>query len=127
LGALIHYAWNLRDNQVYIYDELNDEILKRSLELSERFGQCDDLPIVYPQDFRKTFARLCVSYALIDLSTFDDFQTVTVTKKHVETVGNFIEAIYSSENCRLDAYSKMYSDEHHGFFDNPIFSNDIND
>jgi hypothetical protein len=68
-----------------------------------------------------------LSYALIDLSTFDDFQTITATKKQVETVESFIVAIYSSENCRLDAYSKPYSDEHDGFFGNPISSNDIND
>jgi DNA replicative helicase MCM subunit Mcm2 (Cdc46/Mcm family) len=48
LRALVHYAWNLRDDQVFISEEVNEAILKRSLELSEMHRQCDDLPIVYP-------------------------------------------------------------------------------
>jgi hypothetical protein len=66
------------------------------VKLSKRFGQCDDLAAVYPQDFKKTFARICVSYALIHLSAYDDFETITLTKEHVGVVGDFIDAIYSA-------------------------------
>jgi hypothetical protein len=29
LHALVHYAWNMRDDQVFISDEVNDAILKK--------------------------------------------------------------------------------------------------
>jgi hypothetical protein len=83
LRALVHYAWNLRDDQIYISEEINELILQEAQKLAEKFGMADDLPIVYPQDFRKTFARLCVSLAMIDLSSDDDFQTITVKEEHV--------------------------------------------
>jgi hypothetical protein len=87
-------------------------ILQHAFKLSQKFGQADDLPIVYPQDFRKTFARLCVAMAVASLSSDDDFETITVKEVHVKTMARFLDAIYSAENCRLDRYSKQYKEEH---------------
>jgi hypothetical protein len=77
--ALIHYAWNLREDQIFIPEELNDAILRESFKLSQKFGQADDLPIVYPQDFRKTFARLCVAMAIASLSSSRGLRSVRPT------------------------------------------------
>jgi DNA-binding transcriptional ArsR family regulator len=110
--ALVHYAWNLTEDQVKISPETNEIMNKEGYKLCEKFGQCDDLPMVYPQDFRKTFARLCAAFAILDLSSDDDFQTITVKEFHVISIAKFLNDIYSAENCRLDLYSKLYSEEY---------------
>jgi len=112
LRALVHYVRNLREDQVHISEEVNDLILQEAQKLAEKFGMADDLPIVYPQDFRKTFARLCVALAVIDLSSEDDFQTIVVKKEHVEFMAWHVNAVYSADNCRLDMYSRIYKAEH---------------
>jgi hypothetical protein len=110
--TLVHFAWNLREDQIVIPEDVNDLILQESFKLSQKFGQVVGLPIVYPQDFRKTFARLCVAMAVASLSSTDDFESITVTKAHVNQMAIFIDDIYGAENCRLDVYSNSYKSEH---------------
>ena len=84
------------------------------------FGGADDLPIVYPEDFRKTLARLSVAYAVLDLSTNEDFTRVIIEPHHVAEVCEFLEKIYQAENCRLHRYARAYL-ESHGLGDYEIF------
>jgi hypothetical protein len=79
--------------------------------MSTIFGQCEDLPIVYPEDFRKTFARLCVALAVLDLSSNDNFQKITVQKNHVNFLSDFLTLYYEAQNCQLDKYSAAYARE----------------
>ena len=111
LQSLIFYAWNLTSDQVIISKSVSDLIRKESSRLSSIYGQCEDIPIVYPEDFRKTFARLCASVAVLDLSSDDDFQTITVKKDHVYFMSDFLSMCYSNRNCMLDEYSKSYAKE----------------
>jgi hypothetical protein len=82
-------------------------IRKKSLELSKVFG-CDDPPLVYPEDFRKTLARLSVAYAVLDVSANEDFTQLIVKDIHVLAAAMFIDIIYKAENCRLDAHAATY-------------------
>jgi hypothetical protein len=111
LRSLIFYAWNLNPDQIIISKPIAKMIREESLKLSNIFGQCEDLPIVYPGDFRKTFARLCASLAILDLSSKDDFQTITVKKDHIYFMSDFLQRCYSNKNCQLDNYSKKYARE----------------
>jgi hypothetical protein len=115
--TLVHFAWNLREDQIVVSEEVNTLILREALKLSNKYGQPDDLPIVYPQDFRKNFARMCVALAVASLSSEDDFQSIIVKEGHVMAMSEFLDQIYSAENCRLDRYSKQYKAEHK--IDNP--------
>ncbi|MBM4288883.1 MAG: minichromosome maintenance protein MCM, partial [Deltaproteobacteria bacterium] len=108
LRALIFYAWNLRPDQIVIDDNTAHYIRQTAKYLSDKFGGSDDLPIVYPEDFRKTMARLSVAYAVLDLSTTEDFSQVIVKPGHVAEVCELLERIYEAENARLDAYSTEY-------------------
>lgn len=112
LRALVHYAWNLKIDQIIISEDVAEVIRTKAMALAEKFGRCADLPIIHPQDFRKTFARLVTALAIIDLSSDDDFQTITVQTKHAEIMSRFIDAIYSAENCKLHEYSDLYASEH---------------
>jgi len=113
LRALIYFAWNLTPDQVIISREMSDLIRQEALKLSEKFGGCAaDLPIVYPEDFRKTFCRLVTALVVIDLASDDDFQTIVVNEDHVNFMAEFIDTIYSADNCRLNEYSRRYIEEH---------------
>jgi hypothetical protein len=107
LRALIFWAWNLKEDQIIIPPEMAKEIRQDSLKLSQVFG-CDSPPIVYPEDFRKTMARLSVAYAVLDLSTNEDFTQVIVRPGHVHCAADFIEFIYQAENCRLHKHAQDY-------------------
>jgi len=112
LQALIFFAWNLKPEQIVIDTDTAHYIRKVAKYLSNKFGAADDLPIVYPEDFRKTMARLSVAYAILDLSTSEDFSQVIVTPGHVAEVCELLERIYEAENCRLDKYAKSYLQSH---------------
>jgi hypothetical protein len=113
LRALIHYAWNLDIEQIIISPSIATLIRQEALKLAEKYGGCAaDLPIVYPEDFRKTFCRIVTAFAILDLASDDDFQTITVGEKHVDFVSDFLNTIYSADNCRLDEYAKRYMSEH---------------
>ncbi len=110
LRALIHYAWNLKPEQIVISESVADYIREKANELSEKFGACEDLPIVYPGDFRKTLCRLCAAMAILDLSTEDDFETIIVTKDHVDIISSWIDSVYSGGNFLLHRHSSRYKD-----------------
>ena len=107
LRALIFWAWNLQEDQIVIDPKVGRLIRKKSLALSEVFG-CDKPPLVYPEDFRKTLARLSVAYAVLDVSANEDFTQVIVKDIHVIAAAMFIDIIYKAENCRLDVHAATY-------------------
>jgi hypothetical protein len=115
LRALIFFAWNLKEEQVVISSAVATEIRRESLKLSQVFG-CDNPPIVYPEDFRKTLARLSVAVAILDLSTNEDFTQVIVYPGHVYRAADFVDSIYRAENCRLHKHSKEFR-KHHALHD----------
>jgi len=112
LRALIFYAWNLRPDQIIIDTNTAHYIRQVAKYLSDKFGGSDDLPIVYSEDFRKTMARLSVAYAVLDLSTTEDFGQVIVEAEHVALVCELLERIYGARNCKLDKYAKGYRQTH---------------
>jgi len=111
LRALIHYAWNLKPEQIIISKPVADHIRYQAGQLSSVFGGCDDIPLVYAEDFRKTLCRLSVALAVIDLSSTDNFETITVKIKHVDYISDLIAMHYSATNCQLDVYAATYRKE----------------
>jgi hypothetical protein len=112
LRALIFYAWSLKPEQIIIDDNTAHYIRQVAKYLSDKFGGSDDLPIVYSEDFRKTMARLSVAYAILDLSTSEDFGQVIVESGHVAMACELLEKIYEARNCKLDKYAKSYRQTH---------------
>lgn len=116
LKALIYYAWNLPPEKIIIPDDIVKSIREESSILATKFGGGEDLPIVYPEDFRKTFCRMCVACAVIDLSSDDDFESITVKQIHVGFMSDRLNEIYAHKNCQLDKHSVEY--EHENTLDN---------
>ncbi|MDX9789048.1 MAG: AAA family ATPase [Desulfobacterales bacterium] len=113
LKALIFYAWSLTHDKIKLSPEINSAIRNEAESLSAKFGGCDDLPIVYAEDFRKNFCRMCVAAAVLDLSSSDDFKTISVEKKHVDFISTWLDSIYASRNCQLDKYAEQYRKENY--------------
>ena len=111
LKALVYYAWNLKPEQIIISDDIVNLIKVKASELILKFGGGSDLPIVYPEDFRKTFCRMCVACAVIDLSSDDDFETIHIKPSHVYFIADQLDDIYSSRNCQLDKHAAEYESE----------------
>ena len=112
LRALVFFAWNLKPEQIIISPDTALYIRQVAKHLSEKFGGSDDLPIVYPEDFRKTMARLAVAFAILDLATDGEFTQVEVNAGHVAEVCEFLERVYANENCNLQKYTKVYLAAH---------------
>jgi predicted transcriptional regulator len=106
LRSLIFFAWSRKPSSINYTSAAQKVTMKKSEELSEKFGQCRDVPIVQESDFRKTLARICVAWAIIDGSFSSDYSGVIVLPEHVEDASEWIDANYSSSNCQLDRYSE---------------------
>jgi hypothetical protein len=111
LRALIHYAWNLRPEQIIITKAVAKTIRNEAGRMASVFGGCDDLPLVYAEDFRKTLCRLAAAAAVIDLSTTDHYETISVRDRHVYFITDMLTLIYSAKNCQLDKHAANYRDE----------------
>lgn len=107
LRALIYYAWSLTPDRISIGEEATKAILEETKALSARFGHCDDIPLVCPTDFRKTLARAAVAWAVLDLSSVDDFETIEVKIDHVRSAAALFANLYSHPMCGLDQYSDL--------------------
>lgn len=112
LRALIYYAWNLPPEKIIIPDNMVELIRNKASLLAAKFGGGLDLPIVYPEDFRKTFCRLCVACAVIDLSSDDELETIVVKSVHVEFMAGQLNTMYSAKNCQLNKHALEYEREH---------------
>ncbi|MGD8847958.1 MAG: hypothetical protein PVI54_20715, partial [Desulfobacteraceae bacterium] len=111
LKALVYFAWNLPPERIILTSKITKIIRERATWLSKKFGGGEDLPLVYPEDFRKTFCRMCVACAVIDLSSDDDFETIIVKDVHVDFMADQIDTIYSNRNCQLDKHAMEYEGE----------------
>ncbi|MCW8129271.1 MAG: hypothetical protein KIS92_02715 [Planctomycetota bacterium] len=105
LRALVFFAWSIPPERIQFEDD--EAILAAANRLSAKYGHCDDLPLVLPSVYRKTIARLAAAWAILDLSSKDELQTISVTPGHVNLVEKFLDGLYSAEACALDRYSDL--------------------
>jgi CRP-like cAMP-binding protein len=105
LKASILWAWSRSPNDVVIDLETTKAILAEASNLSKTYGSADDIPIVSPADQRIKIVRLAVALAALLHSTDEQHEKVVVTPEHVAYIGSFINAVYTSQNCRYDVYA----------------------
>lgn len=107
LRALIHFAWSREADAIYFGKETTAEVLAAAGRLAERFGWCDDIPLVCPSDVRKSIARLAAAWAVLDMSVDENLWSVTVKPEHVSLTEKLLNALYSHPDCALDRYSEQ--------------------
>ena len=106
LRELIFFAWTLTPDRVVLETHATEYVLSQAMRMVDKFGSPDDITLVYPADFRKTLARLAAAWAVLDLSSGDDFKTIVVRRKHVDYACGLLDRLYSSPSSGLDRYSE---------------------
>jgi hypothetical protein len=107
----ILWAWSRSANDIEITAPAMKLILKRAGELGEKYGYCQDIPLMESADLRKKLARVSISLAGLLHSTDDTHTKIIVQPEHVDAVVDFFAIIYDDSNCRLNVYSAMSKEE----------------
>ena len=107
LRALVHWAWNLRPDDVVISEEARKACIDEVQDLAVAYGYATDVPLINRYECDKTLARVAVALAVLDVSADDSFGRVLVKPEHMLHAGQFLRSIYSHKNCMLDTYSRM--------------------
>jgi len=106
LKGLVYYAWNLTPERVIIDQDATEAIIEAAKALSAEFGEDTEVPLLHQADCRKTVARLTVAYAVLSLSSTDEYETITVTTQHVGTIVTYLRHIYRQQTCGLNALAQ---------------------
>ncbi len=107
LRAVIYWAWNLQSHQIQFTDEAETYCLGKATELSDVFGHATDVLLVIQSDFRNKLARVATAFAVLQVSATHDFSRLIVEPEHVAMAAQFLEQLYSHDNCGLDGYSDV--------------------
>jgi hypothetical protein len=107
LRAVIFWAWNLRSDQIIFTSEAENYCLMMAEELPKNYGHAVDIPLIKQSDCRNNIARVAAAFAVLDMSADDTFSRLIVEKKHVHQAAQFLDEVYSHENCGLDEYSEV--------------------
>lgn len=107
LRAAVFWAWNLKPDQIEFAVEATDLCLKKAVELSEAFGYATKVPLVTISDARNKLARTAAAFAVLDVSSNEDFSRLLVMPEHIFAASMFMEELYSAENCQLDERSHI--------------------
>lgn len=104
---LIYWAWTRTINDIHWSPEAEAQVFVKAIELSDKYGQADDIPLIAPTDIRLNIARLATAYAILDCNFTEDYEGVNIDVKHVDVVTGFIDQMYSDVSCNLAMYSKV--------------------
>ncbi len=109
---LIYFAWSLPPDRIEFDRDVTEYIMEKSMRMIERFGKSDDLGLVYASDFRFTLARLSLAWAVLCLSSTDEFKTIKVKCEHVNMTIELLTKLYAHPDCGLDKYSDQWARAH---------------
>jgi DNA-binding MarR family transcriptional regulator len=142
LRALIFWAWNLKPDQIRFDKNATAMCMEMTNTFERTFGNSTKIPLIHGVEFRKTLARLGAAFAVLSLSSNDDFSELIITTDHIKMAGEFLYSIYLNKNCCLndvsdieksrnqienyDAIANLFLDkrekEKHAFNHQPVFS-----
>ena len=104
LSEALKWCWS-DTAKVEFTSEAEKLVLEKATELYDTFF-CEMIPLA-SIDLKWKLARLSAALAYLTLST-EDFQTVTVTKDHVEVIADFIEQEYSKAGLNILAQETRF-------------------
>jgi 5S rRNA maturation endonuclease (ribonuclease M5) len=107
LRAVVYWVWNLRPEQIIFTSDAEDACLRRAQEMSEVYGYAVDVPLITLSDCRNNLARVAAAFAALLVSADEHFARLVIEPKHVRMAAEFLDRLYSHENCALDDYSEI--------------------
>ena len=108
LRALFMYAWSLTKEKIIFPTVSRNMILTAAESVSKKFGAPEDLPVAGPTDIRKKLARIAASWAILDCSTENDFESIIVKPEYVTATEKFLTKLYNDPDTLLGDYSTHY-------------------
>jgi len=107
LRAVIYWAWNLRPEQIIFTSEATSYCLDKATAMSKVYAYATEVPLLTFSDARKTLARIAAAFAALMVSADKNFTRLVIEPKHVHLAAEFLNRIYSHDNCGLDDYSEI--------------------
>lgn len=107
LKNAIYFTWKLTPENISFPDKSVKHCLEQAESLSTKYGKAVNIPLVAPNDFRNTLARISTAFACLDMSINESGTLVIIKKCHVDYAVSLIETIYGAENCQLDEYAEI--------------------
>ena len=106
LRAVIYWAWNLHPDQICFPEAAQRHCLECAEDLSRTYGFAGDIPLVPPSDFRNKLARVAAAFAVLHVSTNEDFTQLVIESRYVRMAVKFLNRVYTHGNCGLDRHSE---------------------
>lgn len=108
-SQLVQWVWSRKPDQVEWEDGAESDVLEYAIETGDRY--IEDPPLVQTANVRFKIARVAVALAARTFSTTADYQSVYVTRKHVEAAMEFIDRLYGMEAFGYLGHSKERIDD----------------
>jgi hypothetical protein len=105
LSEVLKWCWSDKTDVIFTEEALT-YLLHKATELYETFHYAA-IPVV-SADMKFKLARLSTALAYLTLSVSENYQTVTVTKEHVEVVVNFLTEEYSKAGLNILAQTNKH-------------------
>lgn len=106
----IRWVWSRTNNDIKINEEVVNYIVDKCNELNKDFS-CH-IKIFGTESWKK-IARLAVAVASYLVSTDDTYESIIVTKEHVDWAVSYMQRIYDNETFKLKQYvanERLYSE-----------------
>jgi len=109
--AVVFWAWNLQPEQIVFSDKATDVCLEQATVLPKQYGFEPKIPLVTLHDTRNKLARIAAAFAVLDMSSNDDFSQLLILPEHVHLAAMFLDTLYGAENCQMDQRSLIAQTE----------------
>jgi len=107
LRAVVYWAWNLRPEQIIFTSQAEEACLEQAQTMSEKYGHAVDVPLITLSDCRNNLARGAAAFAALLVSADESFTRLVIEPKHARMAADFLDRLYSHDNCALDDYSQI--------------------
>ena len=107
LRALIYWAWNLKPEQIIFTSQAEADCLRQAQEMSQVYGYAVVVPLITLSDCRNNLARIAAAFAILLVSADEHFTRLVIEPKHIGMATQFLDRLYSHDNCSLDEHSEI--------------------
>jgi 5S rRNA maturation endonuclease (ribonuclease M5) len=107
LRAVIYWAWNLKPDKIVFTPEAEEYCLSCAMHLEDKYGYAVEVPLLLRGDARNNLARVSAAFAALFVSADEKFETLLIKRQHVRMADDFLNRLYSNDNCALDDCSRI--------------------
>lgn len=107
----ILWMWSRTEHDIELTPEARHAIQNNAKTLAKKYGASQDIPLLAQSDLNKKLARISIALAGLLHSTDETHEKVIVLPEHVHYVSEWLDLIYSQDNCQFDKYNLIAQQE----------------